>query len=106
MATVQIADMLGRKKLSLAFDEGPGEPHPIGLVEPSPCTRACPAGVNVKAYVSLIATGRFHEALEVVRKEVRAWQEFRNNKNAKINWQLTNEEARIRLSRLYPTYDS
>jgi len=28
--------------------------------------------------------------IEVVRKEVQAWQEFRNNKNAKVNWQFTN----------------
>ena len=44
--------------------------------------------------------------IEVVRKEVRAWQGFRNNKNAKINWQFTNEDARIKLSRLYPTFDN
>lgn len=68
MAAVQIEDLLARKGLSFAFKEGDGGTHPIGLVEPSPCTRACPAGVNVKAYVSLIATGRFHEALEVVRQ--------------------------------------
>ncbi len=30
---------------------------------------ACPAGVNVKAYVSLIAAGKFHEALHVVREK-------------------------------------
>lgn len=41
----------------------------------------------------------------IVRKEVRAWQEFRNNRNAKVNWQFTNKEARIKLSRLYPTLD-
>jgi NADPH-dependent glutamate synthase beta subunit-like oxidoreductase/Pyruvate/2-oxoacid:ferredoxin oxidoreductase delta subunit len=35
------------------------------LVEISPCSQACPIGTNVKAYVSLIATGRFDEALEV-----------------------------------------
>jgi len=68
MAAVQIEDLLGRKGLSFAFKEGDGSTYRIGLVEPSPCTRACPAGVNVKAYVSLIATGRFHEALEVVRQ--------------------------------------
>ena len=44
--------------------------------------------------------------IEVVRKEVRAWQGVRNNKNAKINWQFTNEDARIKLSRLYPTFDN
>ena len=44
--------------------------------------------------------------IEVVGKEVRAWQEFRNNKNAKVNWQFTTEDARIKLSRLYPTLES
>ncbi len=41
--------------------------------------------------------------IEVVRKEVLAWQKFRNNKNSKVNWQFTTEDARIKLSRLYPT---
>ena len=41
--------------------------------------------------------------IEIVRKEVRAWQKFRNNKQAKVNWQFTTKDARIKLSRLYPT---
>jgi len=41
----------------------------------------------------------------VVRKEVLAWQNFRDNKNAKVNWQFTAEDARIKLSRLYPTLE-
>ena len=44
--------------------------------------------------------------IEDVRKETEAWQEFRNNKNAKVNWQFTAENARIKLSRLYPTLES
>jgi hypothetical protein len=44
--------------------------------------------------------------IEVVRKEVRAWQETRNNRDAKVNWQFTAKDARIKLSRLYPTIDS
>lgn len=44
--------------------------------------------------------------IEDVRKETGAWQEFRNNKNAKVNWQFTAEDARIKLSRLYPTLES
>ncbi len=42
----------------------------LGLksILPSPCTQACPAGVNVKGYVGLIAAGRFPEALELVRR--------------------------------------
>lgn len=44
------------------------QPFPIQEVAPSPCTLACPAGINVKSYVSLIAEGRFADALEVVRE--------------------------------------
>ena len=44
--------------------------------------------------------------IEVVNKEVQAWLEFRNNKNAKVNWQFTTEDARIKLTRLYPTIES
>ncbi len=43
--------------------------------------------------------------IDIVRNEVRAWQEYRNNKNAKVNWQFTTEDARIKLYRLYPTLD-
>jgi hypothetical protein len=41
--------------------------------------------------------------IEAVKKEVAAWQKFRNNKNAKVNWQFTTPEARVKLTRLYPT---
>lgn len=46
------------------------------------------------------------DEIGIVRKEVRAWQEFRNNKNAKVNWQFTTKDARIKLSRLYPTFNA
>lgn len=44
------------------------EPLPVRVIKPAPCTQACPAGVNVKAYVSLIAERRFADALEVIRR--------------------------------------
>ena len=43
--------------------------------------------------------------IEVLRQEVQAWQKHRDNKNAKVNWQFTTENARIKLKRLYPTLD-
>ena len=44
--------------------------------------------------------------IEVVRSEAVAWQAHRNNREAKVNWQFTTENARIKLARLYPTiYD-
>ena len=44
--------------------------------------------------------------IEIIRKEVQAWEKHRNNKNAKVNWQFTTKDARIKLSRLYPTLES
>jgi hypothetical protein len=44
--------------------------------------------------------------IAVVRKEVLAWQEFRNNKNAEVNWQFTTKDALIKLSRLYQTLEN
>ena len=47
-----------------------------------------------------------YKSLEKVEKETIAWQNNRNNKDSKINWQFTNEKARIKLRRLYPSiYD-
>ena len=41
--------------------------------------------------------------ITTIEKEVKAWQNHRNNKNSKINWQFTNQKARIKLKKLYPT---
>lgn len=41
--------------------------------------------------------------IATMQKEVSAWQCHRNNKDATINWQFTNNEARIKLKQLYPT---
>ena len=38
-----------------------------------------------------------------VERESLAWQKHRNNKGAKVNWQFTAADARIKLRRLYPT---
>ena len=44
--------------------------------------------------------------IDFIRTEVMAWQNFRNNKNAKVKWQFTTADARIKLRRLYPTLES
>lgn len=47
---------------------------------------------------------RYISTKEKVEKEVNAWQSHRNNKNSKINWQFTCKDARIKLKRLYPSF--
>ena len=43
------------------------------------------------------------DTMVTIRREVRAWQKHRNNRNATINWQFRTDDARIKLKRLYPT---
>jgi len=49
---------------------------------------------------------RYIATIKEMRQEVEAWQEHRNNKDAKINWQFTTADARIKLKRLYPSFDN
>ena len=49
--------------------------------------------------------GRRIDNIEEVKREASAWQQHRNNKEAKVNWQFTAEDAQIKLSRLYPTLE-
>ncbi len=48
----------------------PGDERPWELVplETSPCTLACPTRINARGYVSLVADGRFDEALALIRE--------------------------------------
>jgi hypothetical protein len=42
--------------------------------------------------------------MDEIKKEVKAWENARNNINTKVNWQFTTEDARIKLLKLYPTF--
>jgi hypothetical protein len=40
--------------------------------------------------------------IEKMKKEISSWETDRNNRQAKVNWQFTTADARIKLKRLYP----
>lgn len=44
-------------------------------------------------------------SMEKLREEVAAWQARRDQIHAKVNWQFTTEYARVKLNRLYPTFE-
>lgn len=46
------------------------------------------------------------DSVEVLRDEVAAWQAARDQRQAKVNWQFTTDDARIKLKRLYPTFET
>jgi uncharacterized small protein (DUF1192 family) len=39
---------------------------------------------------------------QTLTEEVAAWEDSRNNKHVKTNWQFTTTDARVKLKRLYP----
>jgi len=41
--------------------------------------------------------------IETIKEETKAWQDYRNNKDSKINWQFTTSDSRVKLKRLYPS---
>ena len=45
------------------------------------------------------------DSLEILRDEVAAWQASRDRIQAKVNWQFTTDDARVKLKRLYQTFD-
>jgi NADPH-dependent glutamate synthase beta subunit-like oxidoreductase/coenzyme F420-reducing hydrogenase delta subunit/NAD-dependent dihydropyrimidine dehydrogenase PreA subunit len=52
-------------KVRVPGEDGEWELTPL---ETSPCTLACPTRINARGYVSLIADGRFAEALTLIRE--------------------------------------
>lgn len=49
--------------------------------------------------------GRRIRTIEEVSKESEAWVLVRNGQERTINWQFTTDHARIKLKRLYLSYD-
>jgi len=42
--------------------------------------------------------------MDLMKRKIRAWNNERNSKQRKVDWQFTTEDARIKLKRLYPKY--
>ena len=57
--------MIGGSEGILKKDEQEYKIEVSGIAE---CTEACPAGVNVKAYINLIKNRKFEEAIDIIRE--------------------------------------
>jgi len=63
------------------------------------------AEIELNVLTGQCLNGRI-ESMTKAKKMVEVWTKCRNNKNAKINWQFTTDDARIKLHRLYPTVEA
>jgi len=60
------------------------------------------AEIELNVLISQCLSKRIDNILDMQR-EVHAWQNRRNNAKSTIDWQFTNEKARVKLKRLYPS---
>jgi len=60
-----LKSILGGEHAELVFGD---QRYPVTIESRPPCSRNCPAGINVKGYVNLIANRQYEEALELIRE--------------------------------------
>ena len=76
------------KKLEIHYTPKHGSWLNIAEIELNVMTRQC--------------LSRRIASIEELRSELAAWEAGRNNREAKVNWQFTTKDARIKLVSLYP----
>jgi len=59
------------------------------------------AEIELSVFKRQCIAGRI-ECIDKMRTKSRRWNKDRNNRQTKVNWQFTNNKARIKLGRLYP----
>lgn len=65
----KLGTALEKENIKLQFPHFSSDIHTITRIEPSACRVACPAGVQVKAYIGLIIAGKFQEALDLIKQD-------------------------------------
>lgn len=43
--------------------------------------------------------------LEALKHQIEVWQHQRNRQHATVQWRFTTQDARVKLQRLYPSFD-
>jgi hypothetical protein len=43
--------------------------------------------------------------VDIMKQEIAAWELKRNQQKATVNWRFTNQDARVKLERLYPQHN-
>jgi len=62
--------LMERKAVYRPFPQAVPITFCIDKRERAPCTRACPAGVNVQGYVQLVGQGKYQEALQIITERL------------------------------------
>jgi heterodisulfide reductase subunit A-like polyferredoxin len=59
-----------RKATYISYPQAVPNSYTIEKYDPAPCRSACPANLNVQAYVALVRVGRYKEAIEIIMQDL------------------------------------
>jgi hypothetical protein len=59
------------------------------------------AEIELSAFTKQCLTRRISD-IKILRREAKAWADARNAAQTGVDWQFTNDDARIKLKHLYP----
>jgi len=62
--------LVDRKATYISYPQAVPNSYIIEKYDPAPCRTACPANLNVQAYVAMVKMGRYKEAVEIIMQDL------------------------------------
>jgi heterodisulfide reductase subunit A-like polyferredoxin len=62
--------LVNRKATYISYPQAVPNSYTIEKYDPAPCRTACPANLNVQAYVAMVKMGRYREAVEIIMQDL------------------------------------
>ena len=62
--------LVNRKAIYIPYPQAVPNTYTIEKHDPAPCRTACPANLNVQAYVAMVKMGRYREAVEIIMQDL------------------------------------
>jgi len=59
-----------RKATYISYPQAVPNTYTIEKYDPAPCREACPANLNVQAYVAMVKMGKYREAVEIIMRDL------------------------------------
>jgi heterodisulfide reductase subunit A-like polyferredoxin len=62
--------LANRKAIYISYPQAVPNSYTIEKYDTAPCRTACPANINIQAYVAMVKTGRYREAVEIIMQDL------------------------------------
>ncbi|MBT8364653.1 MAG: FAD-dependent oxidoreductase [Deltaproteobacteria bacterium] len=62
--------LVNRKAIYISYPQAVPNSYTVEKYDTAPCRTACPANLNVQAYVAMVKMGRYREAVEIIMQDL------------------------------------